>query len=155
MEIAGYENYLIYLDGKVQNKKTKRYRKPSTDKGGYNYVILFKNGTRKSYLVHRLIASYYIPNDENKPQVDHINRDRTDNRIENLRWVTRSENQQNTGIRKNNTSGHKNICYREKHGYWVFEKTYRGKQYQKYFKTLSEALCYKYIFILKIKAGIG
>ena len=50
----------------------------------------------KSYLVHRLVAECYIPNTGNKPQVDHINRNKGDNRVENLRWATNSDNQRNT-----------------------------------------------------------
>ena len=59
---------------------------------GYR-VCLIK---RRSFRVHRLIAETFIPNPENKPHVDHINRNPADNRVENLRWVTRSENMRNT-----------------------------------------------------------
>lgn len=50
----------------------------------------------KDYKVHRLVAECFIPNTENKPFIDHINRDRSDNRVENLRWATNSDNQRNT-----------------------------------------------------------
>ena len=59
---------------------------------GYHTVSLYKGGKEKRFSIHRLLAQYFIPNPENKPQVDHINRIRTDNRIDNLRWVTISEN---------------------------------------------------------------
>jgi oxalate decarboxylase/phosphoglucose isomerase-like protein (cupin superfamily) len=154
MEIAGYNNYLIYPDGKVQNKKTKRYLKPSTDKNGYKHVILCKNGTMKSYSVHRLVALHYIPNPENKREVDHIYRDKSDNRVENLRWVSKSENEQNKGTRKDNTSGHKNIHYHKGNNKWEYQKVFRGVRIQKDFKTKTDALCYKYIFTLKIRAGL-
>lgn len=48
------------------------------------------------YPIHRLVAQAFIPNPKNKPQVDHINRNKIDNRVENLRWVTKSENARNT-----------------------------------------------------------
>ena len=97
--------------------------------------------------MHRLIAEHFIPNPENKQQVDHINRDRTDNRIENLRWVTQCENQQNKGIQKNNTSGIKNISF-NKNGLYVYNKMINKKKVCKYFKTLEEAIEYKKEFEL-------
>lgn len=62
----------------------------------YTMVTLSKDGIQKHFQVHRLVAANFIPNTENKPQVDHLNRIRNDNRVENLRWVTVSENSRNT-----------------------------------------------------------
>ena len=62
---------------------------------GYAMVSLCKNGKKKHFQVHRLVAIAFIPNPENKPEIDHINTIPLDNRICNLRWVTRSENQNN------------------------------------------------------------
>ena len=154
MEIAGYNNYLIYPDGKVQNKKTKRYLKPRTDTHGYKYIDLCKDGIPKSHTVHRLVALHYIPNPDNLPCVDHRYRDKTDNRVDNLRWATPSENCQNTGTPITNTSGHKNLSYHKTNKAWRYYKEYRGVRIQKYFKTKTEALCYKYIITLKIRAGL-
>jgi len=149
MEIEGYENYLIHPDGKVQNKKTKRYLKYGYDGGGYLQVKLCKDGIPKNIKIHRLVATQYIPNPDNKPQVDHENGIKTDNRIENLRWATSSENNQNKGVQKNNTSGIKNISYVKSRDTYEYKKMINGESHQKYFKTLTEALCYKFIFILK------
>ena len=141
MEIEGYENYLIYRDGKVQNKKTKRYLKPWNT--GYLYVNLWKDGNHKKYLIHRLVAEHYIPNPDNKPCVDHINRDKKDNRVENLRWATHCENSQNLGVYKNNTSGIKNISHCKGKDLYEYKKVIRGLKHRKWFKTLQEAIEYK------------
>ena len=63
------------------------------DGHGYKRVVLSKGGYKKGYAVHVLVAKAFIPNPENKPQVNHINGVRDDNRAENLEWVTQSENQ--------------------------------------------------------------
>lgn len=65
------------------------------DKNGYNVVNLYKNGVMKKPRVHRLVAEAFIPNPENKPEIDHINTIRNDNRVENLMWVTHKENTNN------------------------------------------------------------
>jgi hypothetical protein len=63
-----------------------------TDRG-YNRVVLYNNGVSKSFMVHRLVATAFINNPNNKPQVNHINGNKLDNKVENLEWVTISENQ--------------------------------------------------------------
>tara|TARA_R110000803_G_scaffold142168_1_gene208517 strand:+ start:415 stop:861 length:447 start_codon:yes stop_codon:yes gene_type:complete len=143
MEVIGCDNYLIYEDGKVQNKKTKRYLKSAPNKKGYLHVCLYKNGKGNTHNIHRLVAIHYIPNPDNKPEVDHINRINTDNRVENLRWTTISENGQNTGVRKNNKLRIKNICYHKRMNRYVYKKIIRGIKHVKYFKTLEEAVEYK------------
>ena len=92
--IEGYENYLIFEDGVIINSKSGKEMKCRINKGYYT-IGLRKVGERKFFKLHRLIALAYIPNPDNKPCIDHINRNRGDNRIENLRWVTTSENCRN------------------------------------------------------------
>ena len=148
MEIEGYKNYLIYDDGRVYNKKYNRFLKHIINSKGYYQIKLCENSKQKSHKIHRLIAIHYIPNPENKPEVDHINRDRSDNRIENLRWSTGSENMQNQGIRKNNKCGIKNISYDKKNDRWMFNKKINGKRTDKGFKTKEEAIEFKIQFDL-------
>ena len=63
------------------------------DKDGYLRITMTKNGKQKVISVHRLVALAFIPNNENKKQINHINGIKDDNRIENLEWCTNSENQ--------------------------------------------------------------
>ena len=63
--------------------------------GGYLQVFLSKNGKVKRYYIHRLVVEHFLPNPDNKPCIDHINADKSDNRVENLRWVTHKENSDN------------------------------------------------------------
>ena len=148
MEIEGYENYLIYEDGRVFSKYKNKFLNPSINSCGYYRIDLLENGKRKTFKIHRLIAFHFIPNPENKSEIDHINRDRTDNRIENLRWVSHSENQQNQGIKKNNKTGIKNIFYDKSRDRWIFKKRINNNTTWKWFKTKEEAIEFKNNFNL-------
>jgi len=150
MEIQGFENYLLYEDGRVFNTTKMRQKKPtiSKTKCGYKrYTISFgKNKKAKTFLLSRLLMKHYKPDEWNEDlQVDHINRNSLDNRLENLRMVTPSQNGHNTGIRKDNTSGLKNICFTKRKGNdrWVYQKNVNKKRISKYFKTLEEAIKFK------------
>lgn len=83
--------YKVSRDGKVFNLNG-RERKLVRTRDGYLKVNLYNKGKFKTYLVHRLVAELYIPNPDKKPQVNHLNKDVADNRVENLEWCTMSEN---------------------------------------------------------------
>ena len=148
MDIQGFPGYLIYDDGRVWSKKTKRYLKQSDNSSGYNRVSLSKDGKVKTCKVHRLVGLHYIPNPENKCAIDHIDRCRKNNDVSNLRWATYSENNQNTGKRCDNTSGHKNISWDSMTSTWRYHKGIRGKTKGRYFKSKTDALCYKFGMLL-------
>lgn len=98
-DIRNYENlYQISNLGNVKSIARKgafrkdKVLKCSYNKKGYMYVCLCKNCRRKAYRVHRLVAQAFIPNPENKPQVNHINGNKKDNSVCNLEWTTNKEN---------------------------------------------------------------
>ncbi len=90
--IKDYENYCIDSVGNIFNTKTNRRLKPSICRKGYCKIILYNDKGKLSTSIHRLVALYYLDNPDNKPQVNHINGIKTDNRVENLEWVTNREN---------------------------------------------------------------
>lgn len=98
-DIKDYPNYQISNFGNVKSLSNNFSRKEKILKHGklkgYLFVQLSKNGKIKCYRVHRLVAEAFIPNPDNKPCIDHINTDRSDNRVCNLRWCSHKENMNN------------------------------------------------------------
>ena len=100
--ITGFEDiYKIYPNGDVESyqRKNPRILKHCIDTQGYIYVGLFKNNKRKIFKIHRLIAIYFIDNPNNYSEIDHIDRDKQNNNLENLRWASRSINSRNRNNR--------------------------------------------------------
>ena len=103
--IEGFEQYDVSNLGRIRSKdrfvNIRSYGKrlikgqilsPHKGRGGYLYIALCFGSKHKSFKVHRLVAQAFIPNPGNKPQVNHIDNDRQNNRVDNLEWVTAEEN---------------------------------------------------------------
>lgn len=105
--------YMVSNLGRVKTAKTGRILQPIVDHRGYERVCLFKTDRDRRYRVHRLVAITFIPNLDNKPQVNHIDGNKRNNRVSNLEWVTNDENMhhsRSTGLH----DGHLRFCESKK-----------------------------------------
>lgn len=91
-QIYNYDNYMIDENGNVFNKTTNKYLKGSIGENGYKYYRLSQNNHKKMYYAHRLVAEHFLNNPNNFPVVNHIDGNKLNNNINNLEWVTYSEN---------------------------------------------------------------
>ena len=85
--VRSLERDVFFPNGTIHHLKEKMLA-PNLDRYGYQYVQLYKNGKSKGMFVHRLVAMAFIPNLENKSQINHKNEVKTDNVVENLEWCT-------------------------------------------------------------------
>lgn len=98
-DIPGFEElYEVSSIGEIRNKKTGKLKKLQLTRDGYFKTILQYAGKRSSMLIHRIVAMAFIPVDNIKLVVDHINRNRKDNCVKNLRWCSISENNNNRNL---------------------------------------------------------
>ena len=89
--IEGYDSYFVNENGEVWSSKRNKYLTKSFNKG-YAKVIIKINRVHHNKLIHRLVAEAFIPNPENKPQVNHIDGNKSNNHVSNLEWCNQSEN---------------------------------------------------------------
>ena len=112
-DIFGYEGMYQVSDlGRVRSKKYGYWRVMRFGKNhkGYLHIGLCRNGKQKKFYVHRLVAQAFIPNDdESKTQINHINEDKTENKVSNLEWCTAQYNNtyNDLHLRKKNVKRHK------------------------------------------------
>lgn len=137
-KIEGFESYEVSSEGRVRSLKRGVVR-PAPNRDGYLTCSLWKDGKGHSKMIHRLIALAFIPQIEAKPFVDHINRNKLDNNISNLRWSDRSEQNINRIMPSSNT--------KEKFIYKISVNAYRVRILRngidKSFNTLEEAVGFR------------
>lgn len=148
-DIANSPKYEVSNLGNIRHKEHRRVLKPRQCPKANGYVCYQVNiadaeGHQRNQTIARVVATAFIPNTENKSEVDHIDRNPANNVVSNLRWATKSENMTNTGIRSDNTSGHRNIWFNKTHQRWQITYERQKKVYHGgVFKTLEEAIAYK------------
>lgn len=129
-QIPFAKNYLIDTNGDIYSNRIKRLMKPHLMECGYMRVrLVCDNGDKKSFLIHRLVAMTYIPNPEDKSEVNHIDGIKTNNTLSNLEWVTRHENQQHAfseGLNTNSGEGNGRSLITEKEVLQIYWKLYNG-----------------------------
>ena len=117
--ILDFPSYQISNKGTIKNIQRGTIVKPSKAKSDYYYFQVMKNSKKHNLYIHKLIGEYFIPNPDNKTIVDHIDRNRTNNDISNLRWASKSENAINCKIREDNTSGCRGVCFNKRSKLWL------------------------------------
>jgi hypothetical protein len=138
--IEGYSNYSVSTHGRVRNDKTNKILKNKTNKNGYQNVCLCMNGKKTSVLIHRIVAIAFIADPLNKNYVDHIDNDRKNNHISNLRYATKSENQMNKSIHSNNSSGITGVSLKKRLNKWCASIAIDGiRKHLGLFNTIEEA----------------
>ena len=137
--IEGFDDYEVDTDGNIYNSLGKRL-KPGLGNHGYLLVGLMKNGKQHTKNVHRLVAQTFIDNPNDKDCVDHIDNDKTNNSVYNLRWATHQENHYNRSISSNNTSGVKGVTWNRRAKKWQSQIMINGKLYNLgYFDDIEDA----------------
>ena len=131
-KIKSYPNYEISSFGKVKNLTTNENMKLRKRDDKYIDVGLTKNGEQKNELLHRLVAKAFCKKQPGEIDVDHIDKNRSNNKSNNLRWATSKENAHNRVLYKNNTSGYKGVYWnKQKNILRSVPKSYEIVSFQK------------------------
>ena len=126
--IKDFENYEVSNFGRVRNIKTGRILKHSIGGNhGYYNVCLRSDGKSYTKNIHTLVGESFLPNPFNKNCVDHINNNKLDNNVRNLRYATNQENQMNRKLSFKNTSNYKGVSFSKQRNKWMAYIDINGK----------------------------
>jgi hypothetical protein len=143
MPVDDYSNYEVSNYGRVRNRKTGRILKSKLNNYGYECVTLFDGMSKaKHFTIHRLVLLAFegSSKDLNQKCVDHVDNNRTNNCLFNLRWVSPQQNQFNSSMRKDNTSGIRGVYYNKQHKKWQVRIRVDGKLlFLGYFNKIEDA----------------
>lgn len=128
------ENYKITKCGKVWSCLSNRFLAIQQNPDNHYKFIFIR---RKKYYIHRLLGYTFIDNPYDKETIDHIDRDVTNNDINNLRWASRREQQ------ANRSNGEPKIWFQPKYNRWCWEKKYMGHKYMKQSKYKQKVIDFK------------
>ena len=140
LNIDGYDNYQVSNFGRIRNCTTGRILKGSVGCHGYFTVRLYKDCKGKTHCIHQLVAHEFIEKPVGKQYVDHIDKNKLNNIVENLRWVSSSENSRNRSMRSNNTTAYKGVSFYKRYNKYEANISYEGKKHRLgYFNTAEDA----------------
>jgi hypothetical protein len=159
-DIEGYEGYEISTHGRIRSywKHTPgcgmkiipsvvRYLSLSIDKYGYQNTRIYQDKKAINFRVSRLVCLHFIPNPQNLPVVDHIDGNRQNNHISNLRWATIKQNNHNRKKAINNTTGHTGVVFQPAR--WVANWQENNQTKSKSFQTKEEAVAHRKAMVEK------
>ena len=140
-DLKDYEGlYKINKQGEVWSCYYNKIMTPTLNKTGYYAIEITKDGIVKQTSIHRLLAIQYIPNPNNLPLIDHIDQNKNNNCLDNLRWASYRTNNLNKSIIPK--SGHQNI-YIDNYNQCIVNIRVNKKRYNKRFYTLNEAIAWR------------
>jgi HNH endonuclease/AP2 domain len=144
--IEGFPNYTISTEGVVTNIKTGRTLKAGVISSGYLNVGLFLNGKMYNKLIHRLVAEAFIPNVDLLRCIDHIDRNKLNNDLSNLRWASHATNSQNKSIARGSSSQYIGVSWQKKANKWEAHIVINSKKkYLGYYTSEEQAaIAYDY-----------
>ena len=113
-----YINYQVSNVGRVRNSRTGRILKPALSKTGYLTVRISKNSEAKTHNIHQLVAREFLRNPFDLKCIDHIDGNRSNNNLDNLRFCSYSQNGGNRKKQENTSSDFKGVCWQKKGNTW-------------------------------------